>query len=146
MNIHEYQAKEILKNFGVKVADGALAKDEKEAVNAAKNLGGDTFAIKAQVHAGGRGLGGGVKIARSLSEVESISKEMIGMRLITPQTSKHGKLVRKIYIERGLSIKREFYLSLVFDRRHENIAAIASKDGGVSIEEIANESEPKPCI
>lgn len=68
------------------------------------------------VHAGGRGIGGGVKIARSLSEVESISKEMIGMRLITPQTSKHGKLVRKIYIERGLSIKREFYLSLVFDR------------------------------
>ncbi|QKG29289.1 ADP-forming succinate--CoA ligase subunit beta [Campylobacter sp. RM16187] len=140
MDIHEYQAKEILKEFGIKISNGKLAYTSQEALDAAKNLGGNIFAIKAQVHAGGRGLGGGVKIAKSLSEVENIAKNMLGMYLITPQTTKKGKLVRKIYIEQGLNIKREFYLSLAFDRKQENIAIIASKDGGVSIEEVAHRS------
>ncbi|QKF92187.1 ADP-forming succinate--CoA ligase subunit beta [Campylobacter sp. CCUG 57310] len=139
MNIHEYQAKAILKEFGINVAGGKLAYSIDEALQAAKKLNGDKFVIKAQVHAGGRGLGGGVKIAKSLSEVESIAKDMLGMSLITPQTSKDGKVVRKIYIEEALDISKEIYLSLAFDRKEENISIIASKEGGMSIEETAKD-------
>ncbi|MFL1706951.1 ADP-forming succinate--CoA ligase subunit beta [Campylobacter sp. MOP7] len=139
MNIHEYQAKAILKEFGINVAGGKLAYSSDEALQAAKKLNGDKFVIKAQIHAGGRGLGGGVKIAKSLSEVESIAKDMLGMSLITPQTSKDGKVVRKIYIEEALDISKEIYLSLAFDRKEENISIIASKEGGMSIEETAKD-------
>lgn len=139
MNIHEYQAKAILKEFGINVAGGKLAYSSDEAFQAAKELKGDKFVIKAQIHAGGRGLGGGVKIAKSLSEVESIAKDMLGMSLITPQTSKDGKVVRKIYIEEALDISKEIYLSLAFDRKEENISIIASKEGGMSIEETAKD-------
>lgn len=139
MNIHEYQAKAILKEFGINVAGGKLAYSSDEALQAAKKLKGDKFVIKAQIHAGGRGLGGGVKIAKSLSEVESIAKDMLGMSLITPQTSKDGKVVRKIYIEEALDISKEIYLSLAFDRKEENISIIASKEGGMSIEETAKD-------
>ncbi|WP_169940915.1 ADP-forming succinate--CoA ligase subunit beta [Campylobacter sp. RM15925] len=139
MNIHEYQAKAILKEFGINVAGGKLAYSSDEALQAVKKLKGDKFVIKAQIHAGGRGLGGGVKIAKSLSEVESIAKDMLGMSLITPQTSKDGKVVRKIYIEEALDISKEIYLSLAFDRKEENISIIASKEGGMSIEETAKD-------
>ncbi|MGB2553489.1 ADP-forming succinate--CoA ligase subunit beta [Campylobacter sp. MOP51] len=139
MNIHEYQAKAILKEFGINVAGGKLAYSSDEALQAAKKLNGDKFVIKAQIHAGGRGLGGGVKIAKSLSEVESIAKDMLHMRLITPQTPKDGKVVRKIYIEEALDISKEIYLSLAFDRKEENISIIASKEGGMSIEETAKD-------
>ncbi|WP_172199666.1 ADP-forming succinate--CoA ligase subunit beta [Campylobacter sp. RM16188] len=139
MNIHEYQAKAILKEFGINVAGGKLAYSSDEALQAAKELKGDKFVIKAQIHAGGRGLGGGVKIAKSLSEVESIAKDMLGMSLITPQTPKNGKVVRKIYIEEALDISKEIYLSLAFDRKEENISIIASKEGGMSIEETAKD-------
>lgn len=139
MNIHEHEAKGILKEFGINVAGGKLAYSSDEALQAAKELKGDKFVIKAQIHAGGRGLGGGVKIAKSLSEVESIAKDMLGMRLITPQTPKEGKVVRKIYIEEALDISKEIYLSLAFDRKEENISIIASKEGGMSIEETAKD-------
>lgn len=139
MNIHEYQAKAILKEFGINVAGGKLAYSSDEALQAAKKLNGDKFVIKAQIHAGGRGLGGGVKIAKSLSEVESIAKDMLYMSLITPQTPKYGKVVRKIYIEEALDISKEIYLSLAFDRKEENISIIVSKEGGMSIEETAKD-------
>ena len=138
MNIHEYQAKALCKEFGIKTADGLLALTSLEAVNNAKKLGGEIWAIKAQIHAGGRGLGGGVKIAKSLDEVEQYAKNMIGMSLITPQTGKNGKVVNKIYIEKGCKIKKEFYLSLSFNRDSQKLCLIASSSGGMSIEEISS--------
>lgn len=140
MDIHEYQAKEILRESGINVSGGAVAFSAEEALNAAKSLKGEKFAVKAQIHAGGRGLGGGVKIAKNLAEVETIAKNMIGMSLITPQTPKHGKIVNKVYIEEALDIKREFYLSISFNRSKEAISIIASKEGGVNIEQIAEAS------
>lgn len=138
MNIHEYQAKALCKEFGIKIADGFLATTTLEAINAAKNLGGEIWAIKAQIHAGGRGLGGGVKIAKNLNEVENFAKNMLGMNLITPQTGKKGKIVNKIYIEKGCKIKNEYYLSLSFNRDSQKFCLIASSSGGTSIEEISN--------
>ncbi|MDO5045903.1 ADP-forming succinate--CoA ligase subunit beta [Campylobacter sp.] len=139
MNIHEYQAKEILKEFGINVAHGKLATTLDEAMDAASALHSGKLVIKAQIHAGGRGLGGGVKMAASLMEVAQIANDMLKMRLITPQTPKEGKIVRKIYIEEALDIKEEIYLSLAFDRKEENIGIIVSKEGGMSIEEVAKE-------
>lgn len=139
MNIHEYQAKEILKEFGINVAHGKLATTLDEAMDAASALHSGKLVIKAQIHAGGRGLGGGVKMAASLMEVAQIANDMLKMRLITPQTPKEGKIVRKIYIEESLDIKEEIYLSLAFDRKEENIGIIVSKEGGMSIEEVAKE-------
>lgn len=140
MNIHEYQAKEILKDFGISIAKGKMVFSPKEAVDAAKNIGGSVWAIKAQIHAGGRGLGGGVKIAKTLEDVEKYANDIIGMNLVTAQTGKEGKLVKKIYIEQGTDIAKEFYLSFTFDRKSEKIGLIASTEGGMSIEEVSHKN------
>lgn len=140
MNIHEYQAKELLGDFGINVAKGKIAFNPNEALNAAKEIGGNVWAIKAQIHAGGRGLGGGVKIAKSLDEVEKYANDIIGMNLVTAQTGKEGKLVKKVYVEQGTDIAKEFYLSFTFDRKSEKIGLIASAEGGMSIEEVSHKN------
>ncbi|PSM52729.1 succinyl-CoA synthetase, beta subunit [Campylobacter blaseri] len=140
MNIHEYQAKGLFRDFGINVLDGLLAVSAKEAVENAKQISGGIWAIKAQIHAGGRGLGGGVKIAKSLKEVEKYSKEILGMRLVTPQTTSDGKIVKKLYIEKGCDIKKEFYLSFSFDRSSEKIALVASASGGMNIEDVSEKN------
>ncbi|WP_069632210.1 ADP-forming succinate--CoA ligase subunit beta [Campylobacter pinnipediorum] len=137
MNIHEYQSKKILKDFGVNVMQGIVVNNKDDIDNALDELGGDTFAIKSQIHAGGRAIGGGVKIAKSKIEANKFASEMLGSYLITPQTPKDGILVNKVYIEKALKFKKEFYLCFTFDRINENISLIVSKDGGVSIEETA---------
>src|SRR5688572_24157609 len=116
MNIHEYQAKQVLAKYGVPVPQGLVAYTPKEAVHAAQSLGGKLWVVKAQIHAGGRGKGGGVKLAKTLDEVESLSRNMIGMTLVTHQTGPEGKLVKRIYVEQGTEIKKELYLSLLVDR------------------------------
>jgi len=137
MNIHEYQAKEILKSFGVTVPKGQLALTENEAVEAAKNLGGDIWVVKAQIHAGGRGKAGGVRVCKSLDEVKAAAHDLLGSLLITKQTGQAGKDVGKVYIEEGLDIAREFYLSLLVDREEECVSFVVSPAGGMDIEEVA---------
>ena len=143
MNIHEYQAKELLKIFNVPIAKGALVEDPEDAIEAAKTVSDNLWVVKAQIHAGGRGKGGGVKIAKSLEEVKSLSSEIIGMNLVTHQTGKDGKRVRKIYIEAGTDIAEEFYISMVVDRQTSKISFIASTEGGVDIEEVAEKTPEK---
>ena len=143
MNIHEYQAKEVLKGYGVVVPRGHVAFNPDEAVEAAKELGGSIWVIKAQIHAGGRGKGGGVKLARSLEEVRSISNEILGMQLVTHQTGPAGQLVRRIYVEEGADIARELYLGVVLDREASRICFMASTEGGTEIEEVAEHSPEK---
>ncbi|MBR8465911.1 ADP-forming succinate--CoA ligase subunit beta [Campylobacter sp. faydin G-140] len=140
MNIHEYQAKAILKSYGVNVARGEVASSADEIDTALSLLDGEKFAIKAQIHAGGRGLAGGVKITKSRDEAVKLGLELLGKRLVTPQTSKNGIIINKIYIEEAVDVASEFYLSLAFDRDNENISLIVSKDGGTSIEELATHS------
>ncbi len=142
MNIHEYQAKQILAKYGIQMPHGKLAQTPEEAVAIAAKIQPKVAVIKAQVHAGGRGKAGGVKVARSIEEVREIASKMIGMTIITPQTGEAGKLVQKLYIEEGSSIEKELYLSLVLDRATASIAIIASTEGGVDIEEVA-ESHPE---
>jgi succinyl-CoA synthetase beta subunit len=143
MNIHEYQAKEILRKYGVPTPRGHIAFNADEAVQNAKNLSGGVWVVKAQIHAGGRGLGGGVKIAKSIDEVRSLSDKMIGMNLVTHQTTSEGKEVRKVYIEEGLNIKQEFYVSIALNRALEMPMIIASSSGGMDIEKVAKESPEK---
>jgi succinyl-CoA synthetase beta subunit len=143
MNVHEYQAKQILKTYGVPVLDGYLAKTPDEAVAAAKKLTSAVYVVKAQIHAGGRGKGGGVKIARSLDEVYNFSKEMLGMQLVTHQTGQEGKLVNNIYIEAGANIIDEYYLGITLDRFLEKPVIMASSEGGVEIEKVAEETPEK---
>ena len=143
MNIHEYQAKALMKDFGVRVGEGLPAFSADEAYQKARELKGSSWVIKAQIHAGGRGKAGGVKIAKNLDEVKTIAQNMIGMTLITPQTGRKGKLVRRIYIERPALIDREFYLSLVIDRNHGLPSFIISPQGGMNIEEVAKSSPEK---
>ena len=143
MNIHEYQAKELLKIFNVPIVKGALVEDPEDAIEAAKTVSDNLWVVKAQIHAGGRGKGGGVKIAKSLEEVKSLSSEIIGMNLVTHQTGKDGKRVRKIYIEAGADIAEEFYISMVVDRQTSKISFIASTEGGVDIEEVAEKTPEK---
>ncbi len=143
MNIHEYQAKELLKIFNVPIVKGALVEDPEDAIEAAKTVSDNLWVVKAQIHAGGRGKGGGVKIAKSLEEVKSLSSEIIGMNLVTHQTGKDGKRVRKIYIEAGTDIAEEFYISMVVDRQTSKISFIASTEGGVDIEEVAEKTPEK---
>jgi len=143
MNIHEYQAKELLNFFNVPIAKGALVEDPEDAIEAAKTVSDNLWVVKAQIHAGGRGKGGGVKIAKSLEEVKSLSSEIIGMNLVTHQTGKDGKRVRKIYIEAGTDIAEEFYISMVVDRQTSKISFIASTEGGVDIEEVAEKTPEK---
>jgi succinyl-CoA synthetase beta subunit len=137
MNIHEYQAKEILRKFGVATLKGKVAHSPEEAVAAAKEIGGTLWVVKAQIHAGGRGKGGGVKIAKSLDEVSQLTKNMIGMTLITHQTGPEGKVVQKVYIEQGCNIAKEYYVACLIDRATGRAAMMASSEGGVDIEEVA---------
>jgi len=138
MNIHEHQAKTLLAEFGVPVPRGYPAFTVDEAVAAAEKLGGPVWVVKAQIHAGGRGKGGGVKLARSVDEVRSLAEAMLGMTLVTHQTGPKGKLVRRLYIEEGASIAKEYYLSLLVDRETSRVAVVASTEGGMDIEEVAH--------
>jgi len=142
LKIHEYQAKAILKNFGVEVPRGYLAETAVDAKKFAEELGG-TVVVKAQIHAGGRGKGGGVKIAKNAEEAESFAREMIGMNLVTHQTGPEGKEVRKVLIEQGLDIDRELYLGIVLDRTKSQLVFMASTEGGVEIEKVASETPEK---
>lgn len=137
MNIHEYQAKAVLSKYGVPVPRGHVAYTAKEAEKAAQELGGKLWVVKAQIHAGGRGKGGGVKLAKTLDEVKDLAQKMIGMTLVTHQTGPEGKKVRRVYIEEGTEIKRELYLGAVVDRSSSRITFMASTEGGVEIEEVA---------
>lgn len=137
MNVHEYQAKMLMKQFGIPVPLGALATTKAEARQAAMDLGGSSFVVKAQVHAGGRGKGGGVKVVKGADEVASAAKQMLGMNLVTHQTGPEGKLVRKVWIEQGVAIERELYLAVVLDRASECLTVMASPAGGMDIEEVA---------
>lgn len=140
MNIHEYQVKQIFKEYNLPIPKGAILNSHKNAIDEAIDLGGKMWVIKAQVHSGGRGLAGGVKLAKSLSDVEKITKEMIGMKLITNQTGPEGKIVEKVYIERAVEIEYELYLAVALDRALETPMIIASSKGGTEIEKIAHES------
>jgi len=137
MKIHEYQGKELLNAFGVPVPRGVPAFSVDEAVAAAQQLGGSVWVVKAQIHAGGRGKGGGVKLARSLTEVRQRASEILGMQLVTHQTGSEGQTVRRLYIEEGADIQKEYYVSLVTDRATQQVAFMASSEGGMDIEEVA---------
>ena len=143
MNVHEYQAKELFREFGVAVPAGELATTPEEAERAAKTLGTSVVVVKAQVHAGGRGKAGGVKLAKSPGEAKTAASEILGMTLHTPQTPPEGKLVRKVYVEAGSSIKDELYLAILFDRAAEKFAIVASTEGGMEIEVVAEQSPDK---
>ena len=143
MNIHEYQAKEILKKYGLELPEGILALNADEAVEAASKIKSKVWVLKAQVHAGGRGKAGGVKLAKTLDEVRDLASNMIGMKLVTPQTGAEGKIVSKIYVEAGSDIKKEYYVSVVLDRNNNCITIAASTEGGMDIEEVAENSPEK---
>ena len=134
MNIHEYQAKSLLAQYSLNVPRGFLANSIEEAVTAAEKLGGNAWVLKAQVHAGGRGKAGGIKLVRDKAKVAEVAGEMLGMILRTKQTGEEGKLVRKLYIEETKNIKSELYLSLVLDRANAVVSIIASAEGGMDIE------------
>ena len=137
MNIHEYQAKRLLSEYGVPVPRGDSATGPEEAVSVARGLGGSVWVVKAQIHAGGRGKGGGVRVAKSLDEVRTAAEEMTGMTLVTPQTGPGGRVVRRIYVEEGCDIARELYVGLLIDRATSRVTLMASTEGGMEIEEVA---------
>lgn len=143
MKIHEYQGKEILRQFGVPVPRGIPAFTVQEAVEAAQKLGGPVWVVKAQIHAGGRGKGGGVKVAKTIEDVKALSEQILGMQLVTHQTGPEGQKVRRLYIEEGADIKNELYVSLVTDRATQKVALIASSEGGMDIEEVAHSTPEK---
>jgi succinyl-CoA synthetase beta subunit len=143
MNVHEYQAKALFREFGVAVPDGELATTPEEAERAARQLGTPIVVVKAQVHAGGRGKGGGVKIAKSPAEAKTAASEILGMTLHTPQTPPEGKLVRKVYVEAGSNIESELYFAILFDRAAEKFALVASTEGGMEIEVVAEATPDK---
>lgn len=143
MNIHEYQAKSVLAKYGVPVPRGGVAYTPAEAEQVAQSLGGSLWVVKAQIHAGGRGKAGGVKLAKSLDEVKKLTKDMLGMTLITHQTGPEGKEVKRVYIEEGSDIGAELYLSAVLDRSTSSVTFMGSKEGGVDIEEVAHKTPEK---
>ncbi|HEU0231193.1 MAG TPA: ADP-forming succinate--CoA ligase subunit beta [Burkholderiaceae bacterium] len=143
MKIHEYQGKELLRQFGVTVPRGFPAFSVDEAMAAAEKLGGPVWVVKAQIHAGGRGKGGGVKLARSLDEVRQLSSEILGMQLVTHQTGPAGQKVRRLLIEEGADIKKEYYVGIVTDRASQRVCVMASSEGGMEIEEVAAHSPEK---
>jgi len=143
MNIHEYQAKEVLRGFGVPVPKGIAAFTVEEAATAAKQLPGPVWVVKAQIHAGGRGKGGGVKVVKSIEDVEKEAKRMLGMTLVTHQTGPAGRVVKRLYIEDGSAIDRELYLSALVDRETSRIAFIVSTEGGMDIEAVAHDTPEK---
>ena len=137
MNIHEYQAKQLFKNYNVKTLEGVVATNASEAANACKTLGGNIWVVKAQVHAGGRGKGGGIILCKTTDEVYEAADKLIGSNLVTPQTTSDGVMVRKVYVEEGCDIAKELYLGIVLDRERDLPVVMASIEGGVEIEEIA---------
>jgi succinyl-CoA synthetase beta subunit/malate-CoA ligase subunit beta len=141
MNIHEYQAKELFREYGIAVPQGRVAHTEQQALSIAEEINGDAWAVKAQVHAGGRGKGGGVKLAHSLEDVESSANQIIGMNLVTAQTGNKGRLVRRVLVEQVQAVDREFYLGVTIDRASQRISFIVSASGGTDIE---NTSETEP--
>ena len=143
MKIHEYQGKEILRNFGVPVPRGIPAFTVQEAVEAAQKLGGPVWVVKAQIHAGGRGKGGGVKLAKSIDEVKKLAGEILGMQLVTHQTGPRGQKVRRLLIEDGADIKHEYYVSAVTDRASQKVAFMGSSEGGMDIEQVAHDTPEK---
>jgi succinyl-CoA synthetase beta subunit len=143
MNIHEYQAKELLKGFGIPVSKGAIAYTVDEAVAAAKSLPGPVYVVKAQIHAGGRGKGGGVKVVKSIDEVKEAAGKILGMQLVTHQTGPQGQQVGRVYIEDGCAIARELYLGLLIDRATSRVTIMASTEGGMDIEEVAHKTPEK---
>lgn len=140
MKIHEYQAKEILRKFNVAIPKGSVAFTTDEAVKVAQEIGGNIWVVKAQIHAGGRGKGGGVKVAKSLEEVKLIAQEMIGMKLVTHQTGPEGKIVKRLLIEEGINIAKEMYVGITLDRSRSRNVVMASTEGGVEIEKVAAET------
>jgi succinyl-CoA synthetase beta subunit len=143
MKIHEYQGKEILRQFGVTVPRGIPCMSVEEAVKAAETLGGPVWVVKAQIHAGGRGKGGGVKVAKSMEQVKEFSEQIMGMQLVTHQTGPEGQKVRRLLIEEGADIKKELYVSLVTDRISQKVVLMASSEGGMDIEEVAHSNPEK---
>jgi succinyl-CoA synthetase beta subunit len=143
MNIHEYQAKQIFAKYGVPTPRGIIANTPAQAMTNAQELGGSVWVVKAQIHAGGRGLGGGVKLAKSLTEVKELASEILGMTLVTHQTGPEGKLVQKVYIEEGADIADELYLGVVLDRAKEMPVIMASTEGGMAIEDVAHNTPEK---
>src|SRR6188472_819002 len=143
MNIHEYQGKALLRDFGVAVPRGFAAFTPAEAVDAAKKLGGPVWVVKAQIHAGGRGKGGGVKVVKSIEDVEKEAKRLLGSTLVTHQTGPKGKQVNRIYVEQGSAIEKEFYLSMLVDRESSRVAIVASTEGGMDIEKVAHDTPEK---
>ncbi|MGD2136859.1 MAG: ADP-forming succinate--CoA ligase subunit beta [Gammaproteobacteria bacterium] len=145
MNIHEYQTKELLKGYGIPVPEGRVAHNVDNAATVAEEIGGDRWVVKAQIHAGGRGKGGGVKLAESIDEVKHYTNQMIGSHLVTPQTGAGGRLVQRVLIEQGCDIQQEYYLGLVIDRATQRITVIASASGGMNIEEVAR-TDPERVV
>ncbi|MBT2700011.1 ADP-forming succinate--CoA ligase subunit beta [Bacillus sp. ISL-40] len=143
MNIHEYQGKEILRKYGVAVPNGKVAFTVEEAVEAAKELGTQVCVVKAQIHAGGRGKAGGVKVAKNLDEVRTYASEILGKTLVTHQTGPEGKEVKRLLIEEGCDIKKEYYVGLVLDRATSRVVLMASEEGGTEIEEVAEKTPEK---
>lgn len=143
MNVHEYQGKQILKKYGVVVPNGQVAFTPDEAVEVAKSLGGDLWVVKAQIHAGGRGKAGGVKLAKSLDEVRTHATELLGKVLVTHQTGPEGKEVKRLLIEEGLPIEKEYYVGVVIDRSTDRVVMMASEEGGTEIEEVAAKTPEK---
>jgi succinyl-CoA synthetase beta subunit len=146
MNIHEYQAKGVLAQYGVAVPRGGVAYTVEEAVKVAEDLGGPVWVVKAQIHAGGRGKGGGVKVVKSLDELKTVAGEILGMTLVTPQTGPQGRVVRRIYIEEGADIARELYLGMLVDRGSSRVSIMASTEGGMDIEEVAAATPEKITV
>src|SRR5580700_4637590 len=143
MNIHEYQAKAVLREFGVPVPRGIAAFSVAEAVAAANDLGGPVWVVKAQIHAGGRGKAGGVKVVKSVEDVGSEAQRLLGSTLVTHQTGPRGKQVNRLYVEEGSAIDREFYLSALVDRATSRVSFVVSTEGGMDIEEVAHNTPEK---
>src|SRR6202167_5882922 len=143
MNIHEYQAKAVLREYGVPVPRGNPAFSVEEAVKAANELGGPVWVVKAQIHAGGRGKAGGVKVVKSVADVQREAERLLGSTLVTHQTGPHGKQVHRLYVEEGSAIDREFYMSMLVDRETSRVAVVISTEGGMNIEEVAHNTPEK---
>src|SRR3954468_1256039 len=143
MNIHEYQAKAVLREFGVPVPRGIPAFSVDEAVRGANELGGPVWVVKAQIHAGGRGKAGGVKVVKSVDDVKKEATRLLGSTLVTHQTGPKGKQVNRLYVEEGSLIEREFYMSLLLDRETSRVAVVVSTEGGMDIEQVAHDTPEK---
>jgi succinyl-CoA synthetase beta subunit len=143
MKIHEYQGKELLRNFNVPVPRGYPAFTQQEAVEAAQRLGGKVWVVKAQIHAGGRGKGGGVKLARSLDELKTLAAQILGMQLVTHQTGPQGQKVRRLLIEEGADIRKEYYVAVLTDRATQKVVLMGSSEGGMDIEQVAHDTPEK---